>query len=154
MSRMLCSISDDPYNDYSDYIEGTGVYKGTKEVDGADIFKWTQDQTKASLFLTKTMLNKSIIDANKSVIILAGMMDLSYDNMVAGHKHSYPAIFENGVESQVNFYKTKRGDKRLSVKNLKSQAEAGMVLRLVVDWSWDIADSTGKPLITLLLEVI
>jgi hypothetical protein len=29
-----------------------------------------------------------------------------------------------------------------------------MVLRLVVDWSWDITDSTGKPLITLLLEVI
>jgi hypothetical protein len=30
-NRMLCSISDDPYSDYSDYIEGEGVYKPYKE---------------------------------------------------------------------------------------------------------------------------
>jgi hypothetical protein len=27
MSRMPCSITDDPYNDASDFFEGKGVYK-------------------------------------------------------------------------------------------------------------------------------
>lgn len=27
MNRMPCSISDDPYNDYSDFVEEQGVYK-------------------------------------------------------------------------------------------------------------------------------
>ena len=27
MEREPCSITDDPFNDYSDYIEGEGVYK-------------------------------------------------------------------------------------------------------------------------------
>ena len=152
MSKMLCSISDDPYNDYSDYIEGTGVYKGTKEVSGADIFEWTQDKTEANLFLTKTMLNKSIIDANKSILIFTAMMELNYDNMVVGHKYSYPAVFKDGTKSQVNFYKTKRGDKRLSVKHLKSKAEAGKVLQFTIFWDWDSDHSKIKPLIRL--EVI
>lgn len=30
-NRMLCGISDDPYADYSDYIEGEGVYKPHQE---------------------------------------------------------------------------------------------------------------------------
>jgi hypothetical protein len=30
-NRMLCSISDDPYADYSDYIEEDGVYKPYQE---------------------------------------------------------------------------------------------------------------------------
>ena len=29
--RMPCSITDDPYNDYSDYIEKTGVYSQPTE---------------------------------------------------------------------------------------------------------------------------
>ena len=33
MSRMPCSITDDPYNDYSDYIEQKGVYKPYVEPD-------------------------------------------------------------------------------------------------------------------------
>jgi len=31
MNRMPCSITDDPYNDYSDYIEQKGVYKTPNE---------------------------------------------------------------------------------------------------------------------------
>lgn len=31
MSQMPCSISDDPYNDASDYYEGEGVYKSKPE---------------------------------------------------------------------------------------------------------------------------
>lgn len=36
MSRMPCSITDDPYNDYSDYIEGTGVYSTKEENDDCE----------------------------------------------------------------------------------------------------------------------
>jgi hypothetical protein len=31
MSRMPCSITDDPYNDASDYYEDEGVYKSKPE---------------------------------------------------------------------------------------------------------------------------
>lgn len=31
MSREPCSITDDPYNDYSDYVEGEGVYSSRYE---------------------------------------------------------------------------------------------------------------------------
>jgi|TARA_R110000803_G_scaffold108973_1_gene177305 hypothetical protein len=31
MSRMPCSISDDDYNDYSDFIENEGVYRNKPE---------------------------------------------------------------------------------------------------------------------------
>jgi hypothetical protein len=36
MSREPCSITDDPYNDYSDYIERTGVYKSNYDSDAED----------------------------------------------------------------------------------------------------------------------
>lgn len=31
MSREPCSITDDPFNDYSDYVEGEGVYASRYE---------------------------------------------------------------------------------------------------------------------------
>ena len=31
MSRMPCRVSDDPFYDYSDYIEGQGVYVAETE---------------------------------------------------------------------------------------------------------------------------
>ena len=31
IGREPCSITDDPYNDYSDYVEGEGVYKSNDE---------------------------------------------------------------------------------------------------------------------------
>ena len=36
MSREPCSITDDPYNDYSDYIERTGVYKSNYDPNAED----------------------------------------------------------------------------------------------------------------------
>lgn len=33
--REPCSITDDPYNDYSDYVEGEGVYKSHDEDEDA-----------------------------------------------------------------------------------------------------------------------
>jgi hypothetical protein len=35
MNRMPCSISDDPYSDYSDYVEEKGMY-APKPTDNAD----------------------------------------------------------------------------------------------------------------------
>lgn len=36
MNREPCSISDDPYNDYSDYVEGEGVYKSNYDSEAED----------------------------------------------------------------------------------------------------------------------
>ena len=36
MNREPCSITDDPYNDYSDYIEGEGVYKSNYDPEAED----------------------------------------------------------------------------------------------------------------------
>ena len=36
MSREPCSITDDPFNDYSDYIEGEGVYKSKYDPEAED----------------------------------------------------------------------------------------------------------------------
>ena len=36
MSREPCSITDDPYNDYSDYVEGEGVYASRYEDEDED----------------------------------------------------------------------------------------------------------------------
>ena len=94
----------------------------------------------AELSLTNTMLNKSIIDANKSVLSLLEHIGISYDDMEVGDRYNYPAVFVHSssgykdTESQVVFYKTKRGDKRLSVKHLKSQAEAGMILKMTYNF--------------------
>lgn len=45
MSRMPCSITDDPYNDYSDYIEQKGVYKPYQEPDeDYEYERWREEQ--------------------------------------------------------------------------------------------------------------
>ncbi len=36
MSREPCSITDDPFNDYSDYVEGEGVYKSNYDPEAED----------------------------------------------------------------------------------------------------------------------
>lgn len=36
MNREPCSITDDPYNDYSDYVEGEGVYKPNYDPEAED----------------------------------------------------------------------------------------------------------------------
>ena len=36
MNREPCSITDDPFNDYSDYVEGEGVYKSNYDPEAED----------------------------------------------------------------------------------------------------------------------
>ena len=92
----------------------------------------------ATIKLTKTMLDKSIIDANKTVQqFLHKHWDDDADN------RGYDAIDPKGsvvfskvrfddsdLETEVRFYKTNRGDKRLSIKNIKKYAKVGDTIRI------------------------
>ena len=86
----------------------------------------------AKIKLTKTMLDKSIIDANKSVReFLEQELDYSYDKLEADvsdgkYYHNYwcNALYEDDTPTIVTFYKSRtRGDRRISIKNLRKFAE-------------------------------
>jgi len=71
--------------------------------------------------LTNTMVNKYIIDAKVDVLKLFGVL-------------TFPVIKSVDVcdpytnylgTTTIRFYKTKRGDKRMSIKNLKNIANVG-----------------------------
>ena len=86
---------------------------------------------KATINLTDTMLNKSIIDANKSVCELAKEFSFDYSEHEAGDKNMVSCRYPDGVVGKVTFYKAKtRGDKRVSITNLKKYAQAGDVVTL------------------------
>ena len=86
----------------------------------------------AKIKLTKTMLNKSIIDANKSVQqFLVEELEHSFDELDAGDKMPVPSLYEDNTPTTVTFYKAKgRGDKRVSIKNLRKFAEEGDTVKL------------------------
>jgi|TARA_R100000084_G_scaffold20863_1_gene7019 uncharacterized protein YijF (DUF1287 family) len=86
---------------------------------------------KATINVTDTMLNKSIIDANKSVCELAKEFSFDYSEAECGQKHPVSGKYPDGTEAKVTFYKAKtRGDKRISITKLKQQAQAGDVVTL------------------------
>ena len=76
----------------------------------------------ATIRLTRTMLEKHIIDANESVRRLALLCGIDYQNIGAGEKITRAAMLADGTETAINFYKTKRGDKRASISKLKHHA--------------------------------
>jgi hypothetical protein len=81
--------------------------------------------------LTKTMLEKSIIDANKSVRRLASLFNVDMDAMSQGDKVTIEGVFFDGTPCKVNFYRTKnRADRRVSVTGLKKQADIGDTITL------------------------
>ena len=93
----------------------------------------------AKIKLTKTMLDKSIIDANKSVReFLEQELDYSYDKLEADvsdgkYYHNYwcNALYEDDTPTIVTFYKSRtRGDRRISIKNLRKFAEEGDTVKL------------------------
>ena len=93
----------------------------------------------AKIKLTKTMLDKSIIDANKSVReFLEQELDYTYDKLEADvsdgkYYHNYwcNALYEDDTPTIVTFYKSRtRGDKRISIKNLRKFAEEGDTVKL------------------------
>ena len=93
----------------------------------------------AKIKLTKTMLDKSIIDANKTVQqFLTANWQMEHDEYAEVHENGYDYIKPQGkivfykvafedseLETEIRFYKTKRGDKRISIKNIKKYADVG-----------------------------
>lgn len=98
----------------------------------------------AIIRLTRTMLEKSIIDANKTVRDFA--KDLGYDYEAAEFGSNFKQkclYFTRNFEvikedskwdfevSQITFYRAKtRGDKRVSIKGLNKNCKAGDVLTI------------------------
>ena len=86
----------------------------------------------AQIRLSETMLDKSIIDANKSVRNLALNFGIDFDKMKNGDKYEVLARFDDtNQESVVRFYKTiNRGDRRVSIKSIKQYASIGDLIAL------------------------
>lgn len=88
---------------------------------------------KARIKITQRMLNKSIIDANKSVVAFVRNCypTLGYDFIVNGGKNVVLAHYDDGHEytpTQIRLYRRPRGDKLLSVEGLTRRAKAGDVM--------------------------
>ena len=94
----------------------------------------------AKIKLTKTMLDKSIIDANKTVCeFLDHDFGMNYNDRffteewydtekerTVRNAFSVIGMYADGTEGDVKFYRSaKRGDKRISIQKLKQYAEAG-----------------------------
>ena len=84
----------------------------------------------AKLNVTKTMLDKCIIDANASIRQLARLFDVDYDELMPSEKVKVPSLLCNGTEATVTFYKTARGDRRISIQKIREIAGAGDTLDL------------------------
>ncbi|MFZ9014963.1 MAG: hypothetical protein ACO21T_12985 [Alphaproteobacteria bacterium] len=77
----------------------------------------------ASIKITQRMLNKSIIDANKSVVAFAKeYLPIDYDQIENGQKVTYRGFFTDdfrSTASEIRLYKL------LSIKHLSKWAKAG-----------------------------
>lgn len=102
--------------------------------------------TDAKIKLTNTMLDKSIIDANKTVqsFLLEDFgMDYSDKFFTEQFYNSEKDRFErkkftvkgeyiDGTEADITFYRSgKRGDRRISIQKLRQYADAGNEVRLI-----------------------
>ena len=81
----------------------------------------------AEIKVTQTMLDKHIIDANKSVIKL---FDDTYDNLENGDGVKFDGeYFLHNTISVIRCYKAKtQGDKRISISGLNKHTQAGDVV--------------------------
>jgi len=85
--------------------------------------------SEAKIKLTRTMLEKYIIDANVSVVAWArAEWGVEYEVLRLNNRHVVACAVLNGEErmiTAVTFYVTRRGDKRLSIAKIGSFAKAG-----------------------------
>ena len=87
----------------------------------------------ATLTLTSTMLDKSIIDANATVRKLALYLGVDYSKMVNGEKRVVDARLFGQGDCKVTFYKAAtRGDRRVSITKLKTIAGVGDTVALTI----------------------
>ena len=87
---------------------------------------------KASIKLTRTMLDKAIIDANTSVREFSLSQNVDFADMVSGDRHQLAAFFSDGTETVINLYRTNnaRADRRISIKDIKKHFKAGDTLTI------------------------
>tara|TARA_B100000427_G_scaffold15115_1_gene11883 strand:- start:1798 stop:2166 length:369 start_codon:yes stop_codon:yes gene_type:complete len=95
----------------------------------SEILEFTS-KNKGVLKLTKTMLDKCIIDANQSIRQLARLFGVDYDDMEPMERVKIPYI-SSYAESTVTLYKTARGDRRISIQKIKEIAGEGDTLSLM-----------------------
>ena len=93
---------------------------------------------KARIKITQRMLNKSIIDANKSVVAFVRdcYPTLGYDFIDNGGKNTLLAYYDDGHQytpTSIRLYRRPRGDKLLSVQGLTKRADAGNVMTFTHD---------------------
>ena len=84
------------------------------------------------------MLNKSIIDANKSVVafFLRNLETRGYVNIDNGWRQAVRAFYDDGsgyTETEIRLYRRPRGDKLMSVEGLTKRADAGNVMTFTHD---------------------
>lgn len=89
----------------------------------------------AQIKLTKTMLEKAIIDANSSVREFAFLQGIDYTDMQSGDRHQLAAFFADGSETVINLYRTNnaRADRRISIKGIKKHFKAGDILTIEIN---------------------
>ena len=103
----------------------------------------------AKLTLTKTMLEKAIIDANSSVRQFGRLFGVVYEDMNAGNRVQLDAEFLDGSRTTLSFYKTRnRGDRRFSIRGIKKQAEIGDTIALCVR----VDASTGEAALVINID--
>ena len=93
---------------------------------------------KAQIKITQRMLNKNIIDANKSVVAFVRdcYPTLGYDFIENGEKNTLLAYYDDGPEyttTSIRLYRRPRGDKLMSVWGLTKRAKAGDVMTFEYD---------------------
>mgnify|MGYP003137475947 FL=1 len=88
--------------------------------------------------LTDTMLNKYIIDAKKDIL---EQFDIDPEGEVDWLEPTYVSAdywFDVELIVQIKFYKTARGDKRMSIPELRNYANVGDYI-----WFEDISQEDG-----------
>ena len=91
----------------------------------------------ANIKLTQRMLNKSEINANKTVKqFLWDDFGMKYTDLFfeQGNKLTVIGEYIDGEEADINFFRRSgRGDTMLSIQKLKQYADAGNEIRLISD---------------------
>ena len=88
--------------------------------------------SKGIIKITQRMLNKSIIDANKSVTAFAKEhLPVDYDHLENGAKVVFQAIFDDGTRTELRMYRRPRGDELLSIKGISKRAKVGDIVSLI-----------------------
>tara|TARA_R110002167_G_scaffold220854_1_gene425482 strand:+ start:462 stop:776 length:315 start_codon:yes stop_codon:yes gene_type:complete len=85
----------------------------------------------AKVKVTQRMLNKSIMDANKSVVAFAKKyLPYNYDDLQYGEKRTFLFRYDDGMEADLRLYRRPRGDKLMSIQGITKRATAGDVVTI------------------------